>query len=273
LLRYIPASNNKSLFIFNTLTFSNFKEYFLIVFVYNHKHHTLKRKLTGILVLLLLVIQVKGQNIVENLPTFDQDRLHFGFTLGTNFMYFTSVHSGVPDVNGNVWFTDQSTLNPGFHVGIISSLRMNKYLNLRFVPGISFGQRDMHFITETGVLRDSPISVKSTFIETPLLIKYKALRDGNAKPYLVFGPNVRFDLARSRKDDIVLRPIDYYLEMGVGSDFYLPYFRFGLEVRFAIGFNDVLWHDRPPTEGYDPRYTNAISNLYSRLFIIAFNFE
>lgn len=215
----------------------------------------------------------KAQNIVENLPTFDQKDLHFGFTLGTNYMNFNAVHSGLPDVDGNIWFTDLSSLNPGFHVGIISSYRINQFLNLRFIPGISFGQRDMRFKTQLGVEREPPIAVKSTFIETPLLIKYKALRDGNAKPYLIFGPNVRFDLARSRKDDIVLNPIDYYFEFGVGSDFYLPYFRFGLEVRFAIGFNDVLWHDRPLSEGYDPRYTNAISNLYSRLFIIAFNFE
>lgn len=233
----------------------------------------MKRIILSILIVSGLAMQTTAQQIVENLPTFDQDRLHFGFTLGTNFMYFTSVHSGVTDVDGNVWYTDQSTLNPGFHVGIISSLRLNKHMNLRFVPGISFGQRDMMYITGDGVPRESPISVKSTFIETPLLIKYKALRDGNAKPYLIFGPNVRFDLARSRKDDVVLNPVDYYLEMGVGSDFYLPYFRFGLEVRFAIGFNDVLWHDRPATEGYDPRYTEAIDNLFSRLFIISFNFE
>lgn len=214
-----------------------------------------------------------SQNVVENLPTFDQKQLHFGFTLGTNFMNFTSVHSGMQDVNGDVWFSEVPSLNPGFHVGIISSYRINPFLNLRFIPGISFGQRDIYFKTESGVALDRPISVKSTFIETPLLIKYKALRDGNAKPYLIFGPNVRFDLARSRKEDIVLKPVDYYLEFGVGSDFYLPYFRFGMEIRFAIGFNDVLWHNRPATEGYDPRYTNAISNLYSRLFIIAFNFE
>jgi hypothetical protein len=237
------------------------------------KQFTLKQIFLILSAFLLTVLPVRSQWTVENLPVFDQKQLHFGFTLGTNYMNFTSVHSGAYDRDSVQWFTDLSTLNPGFHVGIISSLRLNDHLNLRFIPGISFGQRDMQFVNSRGIRRSEPIQVKSTFIETPVLLKYKALRDGNAKPYLLVGTNVRFDLARSQKEDIVLRPIDYYLEMGVGSDFYLPYFRFGVELRFAIGFNDILWHDRPATDAYDPRYGNAIKNLYSRLFILAFNFE
>ena len=36
-------------------------------------------------------------------------------------------------------------LVPGFHVGIVSNLKLNEYVDLRFLPGISLGQRKILF--------------------------------------------------------------------------------------------------------------------------------
>ncbi len=221
---------------------------------------------------------IKAQEVVKNLPSFDNKQLHFGFTLGTNYMNFTTTHTELTDpVNGGIWYTDLPNLSPGFHVGIISSLRLNNYFNLRFIPSISFGQRNMHFVRydqDFGDTDNTHISyVKSTFIETPLLFKYKALRDGNARPYLIAGPSARIDLSRSKSESIRLQPLDAYFEFGIGSDFYLNYFRLGVEVRFAIGLSDILDHSHLGTDGQKEPYTDAIERLTSRLFIISFNFE
>lgn len=188
-------------------------------------------------------------------------------------MNFTSTPNGIPDGGGDVWTSDVSALLPGFHVGVVSSLRLNRSFNLRFIPGIAFGQRNLSFIKQDGVTREEPVPVKSTFIELPLLFKYRAVRDGNARPYLLLGMNTRYDLARSKSEDILLKPLDVYLEFGAGCDFYLMFFRFGVEARFSIGMNDMLERNRDTNNKYDPRYTNSISKLTSRLFIIAFNFE
>ena len=58
-----------------------------------------------------------------------------------------------------------------------------------------------------------------------------------------------------------------------GSDFYLPYFKFGLELRFSLGMTDVLVH-RPDVAmpGYE-HYTDALSKLRARIFTVCFNFE
>ena len=44
------------------------------------------------------------------------------------------------DKDGIVWKGDVPIISPGFSVGIISDLRLNKYFNLRFVPVLNFGK-------------------------------------------------------------------------------------------------------------------------------------
>lgn len=232
--------------------------------------------------MIVLATTVFAQKTVQNLPTFDKQRIHFGFYIGTNMMNFNIEHSGeifTDPANGREYqlFGDLSALNPGFHVGLVSSLRLGEYFNLRLLPGISFGQRDTEFTryyldTEELVQIDDPIPVKSTFIELPIIFKYKAVRDGNARPYLIAGSTVRLDLARSKREDVVLNPFDVALDFGVGSDFYFDFFRFGLEARISIGMMDILWHDRPAGD-YNPNYINAIDRLTSNMFIISLNFE
>ena len=56
-------------------------------------------------------------------------------------------------------------------------------------------------MNSAGTRRAKDIAVKSTFIDMPLLLKYRAVRDGNARMYLLGGVNGSLDLARSKKDD------------------------------------------------------------------------
>ena len=239
--------------------------------------------LVSVIIILLCSSSVFSRNVIKNIPSFDNDPLNFGFTLGITYMNFSTTNSGVADAGGDIWYSDVSTPTPGFHVGIISSFRLHRFFNLRIIPSISLGQRNLRFVTpransfgETMMYEredGEAVPVKSTFIEVPMLIKYKAVRDGNARPYLIGGINPRYDLARSKKDDILLKPFDLYFEIGVGSDFYLQYFRFGIEAKFSVGLNDMLERNRGNAERYNPAYTNSISKLTSRLFIISFNFE
>jgi hypothetical protein len=112
---------------------------------------------------------------VPNLRGFDEKPLHFGFLLGFNTMDFRVFNTGIAnELNNNTpLFADVINLQPGINIGIVSSLRLKKYLDLRFLPGISFGQRDLAFITKDGEPVDnSPLEIKSTFLEFPLLLKY-----------------------------------------------------------------------------------------------------
>ncbi|WP_016775588.1 outer membrane beta-barrel protein, partial [Anaerophaga thermohalophila] len=168
-------------------------------------------------------------------------------------------------------YAEVVNLNPGINIGIVSSLRINKYFNLRFLPGISFGQRDLLYIQD-GEEDEAPLEIKSTFLEFPLLLKFNGARMTNVKPYLIGGINPRIDLAKSENDGLNLKSTDVYLEIGAGLDFYLNYFRLSTEAKLSVGMLNIL--DPSGTgEPEDVMYTDILDRLTSRLFVFTFYFE
>jgi len=215
----------------------------------------------------------KDKKKVANLRSFDERPLHFGFLIGFNTMDFRVYNSGAgvkPD--GSPIYGEVIQLKPGLNIGIVSSYRLRKDLNLRFLPGISFGQRDISFIDENGVIEEEPLKIKSTFLEFPLLLKYNALRMHNAKPYIIAGVNARYDLAKNKQDRLLLKSFDGYIEAGAGVDMYLAYFRLSIELKTSIGLLDML-DPKGTGEPGDEIYTDALDGLKSRLFCLTFYFE
>ncbi len=105
------------------------------------------RKPQLIISLLLISLVVSAQEErPRNLTAFDLKKIHFGFTVGLNMMDvgFTRNYDAV-DEPGGFYYADLSYLQPGFQVSIVSDLRLNKNWNLRFLPGISFGSREIYF--------------------------------------------------------------------------------------------------------------------------------
>lgn len=232
---------------------------------------------------IFLMLQVnaafgQGKNSrIPNLRSFDERPLHFGFLIGINTMDFRVFNTGKAiDEQGNLKYGDVLTLTPGLNIGIVSSYKLANNLNLRFLPGISFGQRNLTYITydKAGnfIEREEPIKIKSTFLEFPLLLKYNAFRMHNAKPYLVGGFNARYDLAKNKQDKLLLTSMDGYLEFGAGFDFYLTYFRLSVEAKASIGLANVLNPEGTGEPG-DDVYTNALDKLQSRIFCLTFYFE
>lgn len=234
------------------------------------------KKVVFAILLLCLVTQVFSQGNygrVQNLMHVDQKRYHFGFILGFNAMDFNITHSGIVDNDGRIWYAEQTSLSPGFTVGMITDLRIFEYLNLRFTPVLLFGDRTLTFIDQNRS-NTKDVVVKSNLINFPLLLKFRGQRYINHRPYLLGGVSSTLDLGRQRENVIMLKQMDYGIEFGVGFDFYLPYFKLAPELKMYLGFGDILERDRPEIENFsDLKYTGAISKLTSRLFILSFNFE
>lgn len=240
-------------------------------------------KPTSLIILLLIVLLSSTENSlaqpdekkgVPNLRSFDEKKLHFGFLIGFNTTDFRIYQSGLrTDENGqNARYAEVLDLNPGLNLGIVTNLRLARKLDLRFLPGIGFSQRDLSFIDETGIRDENLLKTKSTFLEFPLLLKYSATRMHNAKPYLIGGMTPRYDLAKDKQDRIVLRSMDYYWDIGAGMDFYLNYFRLSVELRASFGINNI--HNSNGTgERIDMPYTQAIDKLKSRWVGLTFYFE
>lgn len=217
--------------------------------------------------------QMEKKKKVPNLPSFDYKPLHFGFLIGLNAMDFKVRHKLPADRPEGLEnrYAEVVSLNPGVNIGIVSSLRLNKNLNIRFLPGISFGQRDLLYIQD-GEQDQAPLEIKSTFLEFPLLLKFSGDRMTNFKPYVIGGINPRIDLAKTENDGLSLKSNDLYLEVGTGVDMYLNYFRLSTEIKISVGLRNVL-NPGGTGEPEDVFYTDVLDRLSSRLFVFSFYFE
>lgn len=223
--------------------------------------------------------QIKPPPILND-PDYDiEKRLHFGFSLGINFMDFQVKSSNEPQVSFSddktLFFVDNSVIIPGFNVNVVSDLRLLPTLHLRFMPGLAFGQRNLSFYYPGDQLENT-MKLESSFIEMPLSLKYSAVRKTNTRPYLLFGTNFRVDMAAYKKLDIqegvLLRLVkgDFYYEVGFGLDYFLSYFKLSTEVKFSSGFLNVFARDY--AEGGE-NYAQSINGLKSQLVTISFHFE
>lgn len=215
----------------------------------------------------LLGSSVKAQG---NLPYVDDKLFHFGFSLG-----FGALDFGVIPTIESTYDVNVSSLNPAFSVGIISDLRLNRHLNLRFTPALHFGDRMLTYKSTTG---DSTFTtdITSTLICVPLFLKYSAERKRNYRPYLLWGGGAYLDLGRNKDKPVLLKPLDFYTEFGVGCDLYFSFFKLSPELKFAVGLNNVLtpYDERNTGDTADNKlYSIPLSKLTSRMLTLTFNFE
>jgi len=228
---------------------------------------------------------------VRNLPNYDNSPYHFGFVLGMNQMLFSvKTNPGFQDISYYALqtpdlFADSSKLyglehKPayGFTIGIVSNLRIGDYLDLRFIPSLSFGERDLQYSVLTyfqDEVSQSVISkkIQSTFIEFPLQIKYKGNRLNNIRPYWLVGAKYALDLASDSKKKeesnniyVALERNDVYADLGGGIDIYTTFFKFGIELKMSYGLRDVL-------KRQGNIYTLPVDRINSKLFLLSFTFE
>ncbi len=210
----------------------------------------------------------------KNESWYDEKFIHFGFSLGFNTMDFKITPSQkyyqqdslVPKV---------SILNPGINIQIVTDLRPADYLDIRFLPGVSFGQRVIRFYKNKVLVNDQQ-KLESSFLEFPLLLKFKGDRLNNVRPYVIGGLNFRYDLAGKKEFDdskpiyIRIKRPDLYYEVGAGMDFYLTYFKLSVEIKMSNGIGNVLVQEAAPGH---PQFFNAIEKLKSQIWVLAFHFE
>jgi hypothetical protein len=249
-------------------------------------------KRVSLLILILIIFTLQGFSQVakpQNLTAFDLKRVHFGFTVGFNAMDVAFNRNfdymGV-DPDHPFVYADVSRIQPGFQVSIVSDLRLSDSWNLRFLPGISFGSRDVYYYTFP-VEEGSPaseadplyqVSLGPSFLDFPLHFKYRSDRLNNARPYLVGGVNFRYDMSAKRRgkydaetDEFVkFLPGDLYLEFGFGIDNYLKYFKFAPELKVAVGMLNIL--DPTGRQGFT-EYTASIESARSFIVMLNFHFE
>ncbi len=207
-----------------------------------------------------------------NLSKYDRRMFHFGFSLGMN--YSDIAVKNIENLQGldSVYVVEPKGA-VGFNLGIVSDMRLGEHFNLRFIPGISFVGRSMEY---TLYERDTvPVLyekvVNSVYLEVPLYFKFRSRRINNWRVYIIGGGKFLYDMATKEEvesDEVILKMKreDYTWDLGVGTDFYLEYFKLSVEVKMAFGLNNLLVEDQTV-------FTSSIQSLKSKTFLFSIYFE
>lgn len=65
------------------------------------------------------------------------------------------------------------------------------------------------------------------------------------------------------------------LTVGMGCDFYLPFFKFCPEVKFCFGLKNMLKKDRPDLQDNEQmmRFTQSVDKIKDNMVVVTFYFE
>ena len=233
----------------------------------------MKRTVTYILLLLLPLFAVAQERKVQNKPYIDYRRLHYGFFIGTHMQDMEFVNNGFVTENGESWFVDIATYNPGFSVGVLADLRLNTYMALRAIPTMHFGQNIVRF-REQQSGETSKQSVKTTYIAIPVHVKFAAERFNNYRPYVTAGVSPMWNLTVKKQQQLLFRKFDFMIEVGFGCDFYLPFFKLIPELKFSFSPLDVLKKERNDLlDANYLKFTQSVDRVTSKMITLSLYFE
>lgn len=208
---------------------------------------------------------------VENLPTFDKRKLHYGFYLGINQNDFklNLRNSVIQDADIIVELTS------GFNVGLIADLRLHKNLNLRLEPGLVTNTKQI-FFNHLNSKQDSIRDASSTFLHVPVLLKFSTDRYKNIRPYVLAGLSYDYNFSsneRNQDDNSAgqfrMKTHNFMYEVGVGIDIYLYFFKFSPSIRGVFAINNELKYDDDPNS----QWTAPINYMGTRGVFLNFAFE
>ena len=238
-----------------------------------------KTKQRTLLILFLFIFGLTSaqKSTTLNLPKFDHRFMHFGFLLGVNSANF-ALDRYSPNVEGSdSLYILEPNSTTGFNLGIISAMHLGEHFSLRFTPNLAFAQCKLTYTFQTIEGEKKYVKdIESTLINLPLNLKFKSTRVNNFSAYIIGGFAYSLDLASNESavndskdpNDIIvkLKPNDFMGQIGFGTDFYLEYFKFGVELKMSYGLKGLDVKE-------DNAFSNPIEKLKSKMFLLSLTFE
>lgn len=178
-----------------------------------------------------------AQSKVMNMEEHDSKLYYFGLTFGANASAFKIRNTDFFSTS-DTFKVVQPKWGPGFHIGLMGTLRVSKFVDLRFIPAVVFAEKGLQTTTRSGIIESKRI--ESIYGQLPLQLKFKSDRIHNFRFYGILGGRFDYDMAsnaRSRRTDELVRvkPIDISAEVGFGLEFFYPNFIFSPEIKIGQG--------------------------------------
>ena len=207
--------------------------------------HRSKIILLGIIICMASSLHAQSYRWARrNNPNYDDRKLSYGFLIGLHTTAYQIEYADVfvtPDFDSlHAVFPEW---RPGFSLGFIVNYRLHEFLDFRLTPEVAFYEHKLRYVFTDGTFVEG--FVETTMVEFPFLLKYKSMRRGNVRMYMIggFKPGIE---ASGKKEientttQLEVKNIHLNLEAGLGFDLYFPLFKFSPEIRFSRGMTDVL---------------------------------
>lgn len=206
-----------------------------------------------------------------NFREFDQKTYYFGITLGYNTSGYKPFRSK-DFIQSDSILGIESITGPGFNLGIVTNLKIGNYFDLRFLPTLSFVERNIRYQKDPRLLSFSDRTVESVFVEMPFHLRYKSAPYKDIRLFVIAGVKYAFDVAsesRARQAETLVKiaPNDFSVEYGAGIQFFFPYFIFSPEFKVSHGIGNILIYNPNLEE------STVLEKLLSRTFTISLHFE
>lgn len=248
----------------------------------------MKRIFFIFLMLICAFLSVSAQiQKVQNRPYTDLRPFHFGIQVGAHLQDMEFVNVGpqtIVNEDGTTTdvliLTDQDSWDPGFTVGVLGEFRLNTNFQLRVAPTMYFGSRHLTMLNMGNP--DAPQEVarqkqdmKTIYVGVPVDMIFAAPRFNNHRPYIMAGVSPMLNLSGSRDDYYRMNSFDVFAEVGIGCDFYLPFFKLRPELKFMYGLTNCLdkSHSKEIRDANMLPYVNAVSEAHSKIIALTFYFE
>ena len=233
----------------------------------------MKKRIAILVLLMLPLLAMAQERKVHNRPYIDFRRLHYGFFFGLHAQDMELANNGFVTDNGEQWYADVSAYNPGFSVGVLADLRINTYVALRLLPTLHFGEKQVVFREYNSGNRERQ-QIKSTYFSLPLDVKISAQRFNNYRPYVIAGVSPMLDMTVKKQRQLLMKKFDFMGEVGMGCDFYMPFFKLNPELKFCFSMLDVLDKNRKDLldENYK-KFTESIDKATTKMIVLSLYFE
>ena len=224
---------------------------------------------------------------VQNKPYTDLRPLHLGILVGMNLQDIELENVGPQSIlqedgtmKTQTIVCDDDKWNAGFSVGVLADLRISQHLNLRFTPTMHFGAKHLTFynmteLTAEGRLTELTQDMKTPYMSFPLDLKFSAERWNNYRPYIIAGVNQLVNLTSKNQDYLQLKRADTMIEVGLGCDLYLPFFKLIPELKFCYSLTNAIdWRHADELQDTNKRmYANAVKSGQTKMIVLTFYFE
>ena len=202
------------------------------------------KKSCTVFLLFIIYFDSFSQSSTFNLSGYDDTKVHYGFLLCAHSSYYRLEYSSVfSSSNYSNLHSILPDVSPGFKLGFISDFSIYYPFDLRTLLQVSFQEFKVDYLYDDGTVFSDVRP--ATFLESPILIKYKSKRRKNSRMFIIGGIKPSLEIGAKNKDEagkdiLELRAFDVSLEIGFGADLFFPLFKLSPEIRYSRGLFNMI---------------------------------